>query len=167
MSYEANKHTLEHFVRLAVEDWLEGSEVSKEDIDRIAHEIGDSESLHQKLYDYIQDDVDMWMDELGIEKYPFTEEEEEKRVKFFETGEFIVAPEYVNSPDEGPSNYLWEDFEAARKFAEENPDIHVYTLCESDGVGYITKGARWINRFAYLLSVKDAGLDEDDEVRFW
>jgi hypothetical protein len=170
MSYEANKHTLEYFVREAVEDYLDHTEVSKEDKDRIASEIADSESFHQKLYDYIQDDIDFWMDELEIEKYPFTEEEEKKKEEFFEKGQFIVAPEYLKYAGNEPDNLsylLWEDFEEARKFAEENPDIHVYTLLDADGHGVIVKGARWVNRFAYLLSVNDVGLSEDDEVRFW
>lgn len=141
-------------------------ELSEEDKQKLVEEITDSEDFYQRLDDIIEDAMHDWIDFLGIEKKPFTEEQEKAKDEFFKNGEFIVAPEYQRNPEEY-NCYLWEDFEAAQKFADENPDIHIYTLIEAEEEGWISPGARWVNRFAYLLSAKDTGLKENEQVRFW
>jgi hypothetical protein len=92
-----------------------------------------------------------------------TRKEEEKLENFFERGEFLVAPEHMENPEEFGC-YLWEDFQLAGKFLLQNPDIHAYTLLDD---GTIVEGAHFVNRFAYLLSATDAGLKENSQLRFW
>lgn len=90
--------------------------------------------------------------------------EEKKAEEFFEKGEWIRNPE-LNSED-APSAWLWENFKAAAEFHKQNPHLHVYTLVESEGM-WLVKGARFVNRFAYLFSAVEPPLDEDGEIMYW
>lgn len=94
-----------------------------------------------------------------------TIQEETKLEQFFEKGQFIVAPGKYKEEEYGC--YLWESIEEASQFIVENPDVHIYTLVETDGDDmYIALGMKQVNRFATLLSVHDAGLKLGEEVRF-
>lgn len=93
-----------------------------------------------------------------------TQHEEEILEKFFEEGQFIVAPGLENEGEYGC--YLWEDYEAANTFVVQNPDVHCYTLIDVDDEGYIIEGFRWVNRFAYLISVNPVEVP-GGEMRFW
>lgn len=142
-----------------------GYEVSVQDTRRIVAEISDSEDFYQRLDTILEDALHDTMNDLNIEEHPMSKEDEDRLNEVIRKGQFIVAPD--GDPDAEPSCYLWEDFKAAQTFAEENSDVHVYTLIEAEGMGFIVPGARLVNRFAYMLSVDDAGIDEDEEVRFW
>lgn len=163
---EANsklKDLIARTIQEKIEDY--GYEVTKKDQARIVAEIADSEDFYQRIDAILEDALHDTMNDLNIEEFPMTREDEDRLDEVFEKGQFILAPDA--DPRSEPSCYLWEDFKAAQKFAEENSDVHVYTLIEAEGRGYIVPGARWVNRFAYMLAVHDAGIPEDGEVRFW
>lgn len=164
--------TLEGFIKEYVRENLELHEYEMNDaqVKKIAEHIfyhdeqfgDDLNTFLGSLDDAIEDTID----HLNYERVPFKEDEEKQLEEFFEKGQFIVAPGLEKESEY--SCYLWEDFEKAKQFYEGNPDVHIYTLVDGEsGTGYISKGARWANRIAYLISTRDAGLGEDSEIRFW
>lgn len=92
-------------------------------------------------------------------------EEEAKLENFFDSGQWIVAP--GREKEDEYNCYFWENYSEALTFYEENPDVFIYTLLEAEGKGYIVKGARYVNREAYLIGLNDIDLGEDGEVRVW
>lgn len=97
------------------------------------------------------------------DNWDLTPEQEDRIDYFFDAADCILSPE--RDTDEGISCFYWEDFSAALKFYEENPDVHIYTVLEVDGKGYIVNGARYVNRFAYLIAVNNPRIE--DEIRIW
>lgn len=94
-----------------------------------------------------------------------TPQEDKIVEEFFERGQFIVNPDNYYE-DEEYVCYFWEDMQKASQFVVENPDVHIYTLVEAEDNMYIVPGMKMVNRFANLISVHDAGLNQGEEVRF-
>lgn len=92
-------------------------------------------------------------------------EEEQRLDDFFNAGQWVVAP--GREQEDEYNCYFWENYSEALKFYEENPDVFIYTLLEAEGKGYITKGARYVNREAYLIGLNDVDTGEYNEVRAW
>lgn len=92
-----------------------------------------------------------------------TDKEDQLVEDFFNAGDFIEP----NTANHSGSNfeYVWEDFAAADAFEKANPNLHAYTVIESEDRYYITKGKHFVNRYGYLFSKDDAGLSSDEELR--
>lgn len=98
-----------------------------------------------------------------IEYKDLTPEEEDRLSGFFDSGQWIVAP--GREKEEEIACYYWENFSEALKFYEENPDVYIYTILECDEGAYIVNGARYVNRFAYLIGLDNIEIEK--EIRIW
>jgi len=86
---------------------------------------------------------------------------------FFESATFLIAPGKEN--EEPPHKFMWDDFDAVnarlRKAEANNETIHVYTLTEESGEGYIDAGYLRVNRIGYFLADKLIPMPE--AIRYW
>ena len=93
------------------------------------------------------------------------EEELERCDRWFEGGEFLVAPGLEN--EGAPHCYFWDDFDAVSKLIKENPSYSIYTLIDAEGGGWIIPGYRFVNRMGYFISKTHVPLEDGEELMYW
>lgn len=85
-----------------------------------------------------------------------------------ELEEWLAKGDWVTTPNSHPGepDILWEDFTAAKALVENTPGLHVYTLVEDEGM-WVVEGARWVNRFAYLIGRVKVPIENEYHAIMW
>jgi hypothetical protein len=104
------------------------------------------------IADSIDDEVEYRFTDEQIEQFN-QQVENEFNADSSEWNEFAekadpVAPD----PENNPTYFLWDDFDAAALHGKTHPEQFLYTMGEADGVQYVQEGGHFVNRLAYIFT---------------